>query len=236
MKIQSTNGQQFSCAKSKITPRFVEGHECTQIGTINGENTVFHTSPGGGSAVVYFYNESQLYYFSDSVAALNVRCAFDQKLDFTITRAHTAAKPKSFMREAVKRVHIWFAGRSDELIANSPIAAAERNDCTVKALMEVYKCRYDVAHEMMRRYRRPGRGAHMALTLKTDAKFRQDFEEIKGLGRMTTAQFAQKHPQGRYVIIVKGHALALCDAKIYDYRYRPRATVYNAFKLREDNN
>jgi len=52
----------------------------------------------------------------------------------------------------------------------------------------------------------------------------------------TVAAFARQHQQGRFVIRVKGHVLALVDGHILDnHRRRPRERVKSAWELQPRN-
>ena len=103
-----------------------------------------------------------------------------------------------------------------------PDGMSENNDCVVRALSLAFNLPYVTVHDACAASgRRPRRGmfrsqtdqAIRLLTSKNDASgstfpYRNH--------RPTFAQFAAMHPEGRYIVIKRGHAVALIDGVYHD--------------------
>lgn len=49
--------------------------------------------------------------------------------------------------------------------------------------------------------------------------------------RISLKSFCEKHPVGRYWVGVSGHALAVIDGVVHDYKYGPRRQVTLAWRV-----
>ena len=49
--------------------------------------------------------------------------------------------------------------------------------------------------------------------------------------RITVSKFLQKHPEGRFFCVSKGHAFAIIDGKVYDYKKGPRRQIVAAWRV-----
>jgi hypothetical protein len=121
----------------------------------------------------------------------------------------------------------------------------EVNDCVVRALTIAFDRAYEVVHEACEQAgRRPMRGMYRHQTTKAiqilsgrqDIRLQwadEDSLDTYASKRMspTFAQFAEAHPKGRFIVIKRGHAVALVDGVYYDQRKetcgaRSRVQVY----------
>lgn len=104
-------------------------------------------------------------------------------------------------------------------------AMVETNDCTVRALAAVCPGGYSEAHlafEMLGRRKRKGfntanafsRGIDGLLGIKATRLCPEDNGRSRGMGSVRA--FLKAHPQGRYVITVARHAMAVIDGRVHD--------------------
>ena len=49
--------------------------------------------------------------------------------------------------------------------------------------------------------------------------------------RITVSKFLQKHPEGRFFCVSRGHAYAVIDGKVYDYKKGPRRQIVAAWRI-----
>ena len=107
----------------------------------------------------------------------------------------------------------------------------DKNDCAVRALANVSVLSYPEAHKQISEGgRRKGRGTpwgvlHTVYTVnggkpiyyganmrKLSQKFNAPLQEKS----MTLATFLKENKRGSFVVLVRGHALAVCDGSIID--------------------
>lgn len=107
----------------------------------------------------------------------------------------------------------------------------ETNDCVVRALSLAFNRPYHEVHEICARVgRRARRGMYRAqtdaaiqiITGNSDAKghryiFRDQFP--------TFAQFARENPKGHFLVIKRGHAVALIDGVYHDMNLGPACSA-----------
>jgi hypothetical protein len=124
----------------------------------------------------------------------------------------------------------------------SPDFSGERNDCVVRALSIASGLHYATAHEYCAKAGRPrGRGMYdpqvdraISLIEGKQVEMEWSFE------RRTFAEFARLNPVGRFIVLKRGHAVALVDGVYHDmalsicgarsivrkfYRFEERAPV-----------
>lgn len=123
---------------------------------------------------------------------------------------------------------------SYELFADYRKLYKERNDCTVIAFAVALNTTYGKAHKHMQIVygRQKGRGVyireHPNIGLnKTKHKIGPYTQE----NRISVANFAKKHTQGRYYCLSRGHAFAIIDGVVWDHTYRPRAQITHAVRI-----
>ena len=103
---------------------------------------------------------------------------------------------------------------------NARTIQTEANDCVVRAMTVALERSYEEMHDVCSAAgRQPRRGMpiyeiEQALTkiLSLDTKM----QFIPRSQRMTFAQFVKQNPTGRYVVIRRGHAVALIDGVWHD--------------------
>tara|TARA_Y100000588_G_scaffold170332_2_gene184166 strand:- start:649 stop:1080 length:432 start_codon:yes stop_codon:yes gene_type:complete len=66
--------------------------------------------------------------------------------------------------------------------------------------------------------------------LSSTSKFFFKKGEYSNVNRITLKRFTEKHPEGRYYILVRGHALSVIDGVVYDYEDKPRRQVTRAWR------
>ena len=66
--------------------------------------------------------------------------------------------------------------------------------------------------------------------LSSTSKFFFKKGEYSSSNRITLKKFTEKHPEGKYYILVRGHALSVIDGVVYDYIDKPRRQVTGAWR------
>lgn len=102
----------------------------------------------------------------------------------------------------------------------------ERNDCAVRAMSLVLNRPYSEVHQdLAARGRRDGRGTRNTiisdsmLVLTADVGQRAIESEWLHVRTKapTLATFVRERPHGRYLVLVRGHALAVIDGVVHDW-------------------
>ena len=85
----------------------------------------------------------------------------------------------------------------------------ERADCAVRALTDGTAMPYEQAHAL---FEDAGRKRSQRTKTKTTRKVLREFgrKQILKYG-VTIARFVRLHPEGRYIVRVRGHLLAITD-------------------------
>ena len=121
-----------------------------------------------------------------------------------------------------------------QYIKNNPRTIdTETNDCVVRALSLAFNVEYTKAHELCAKAgRKPRRGM---LRKQTDAVIKQlagkpsaELDKLPRGGRQTLATFARDNAKGKWIVIKRGHAVALIDGVYHDNgteRGLPRSLV-----------
>lgn len=126
-----------------------------------------------------------------------------------------------------------FKNVSDMFSANTK-AMKETNDCTVKAFAVVFDTSYEKAHAHLKhncgRQNRKGIISRevLAPSLK---KTKYKVGPYSKANRITLKNFIEKHGEGRFYVCVRGHALAVVDGAIYDYKEGLRRQVTWAMRV-----
>lgn len=111
--------------------------------------------------------------------------------------------------------------------------AGEKNDCAVRALSIAADIPYFQAHSLFRSYGRPDNRGTLNATI--DALITENFNFYRVSyptgDRPLLWQFAQLHAQGSYLVLVRGHAIALREGAVHDWREGPRRRVIRAYKI-----
>lgn len=109
------------------------------------------------------------------------------------------------------------------------------NDCTVRALSCAKDMSWDEAYN------------HLSLTAQEKATMPDDVEYIdeylnenfkricgcKGNIRITVGEFVDTHPQGTYLITMRGHITCAIDGCIYDTFDPSDRYVWGAYKVKQ---
>lgn len=129
----------------------------------------------------------------------------------------------------------------------------EANDCTVRALANAYAMPYKLAHRIMAKHgRKPKAGLHPAKT--HEALTRMGFSLLGVYGTTKKARFLARvldcQPKsgitlatllssiglGRYVVTIRGHALAIVNGEVLDYGNNlANSHVATVYKLPEQH-
>jgi len=134
---------------------------------------------------------------------------------------------------------IYFKDSNVIATSQSKLAKSERNDCVVRAFMMSLDLPYDKAHKFVAdKFNRVNRkGTYTSAYLKNILGKQKNGKKMRLMGYHPTKVFAdrkklvnpkykketgytvksfmEQHSEGRYFIIVKGHALALVDGVLY---------------------
>lgn len=135
----------------------------------------------------------------------------EQEINKIVKRLQRAMKPK---RSGMK-----FAAANPR-----PDSLGETNDCVVRALSLAFNRDYMEVHEVCAKVgRKPRRGMYR---FQTDAAIQiltgdpgaygTETRQYRRDPMPTFAQFARENPVGRFVVIKRGHAVALIDGVYHD--------------------
>lgn len=132
-------------------------------------------------------------------------------------------------------------------------AADEANDCTVRALANAYGMPYRLAHKIMAKQgRKPKAGLHPLENHKALTRMGFSLQGIHGATKkarflakaldcqpkagITLASLLNSIGLGRYVVTIRGHALAIVDGKVLDYGNNlANSHVATVYKLPEQH-
>jgi len=224
MRLETSNGKKYYCGRLRYAPDYVNGYSSVGSASvvIDGfEATFYMNRLAYRSKITVFELNDEWFYISDEDLKDKVYSG-----EISGTQFITAgAKEK---RKVVKQPsYQLYGGRTHELIGDSKIATKETNDCTVKALMEAARIPYDQAHKRLRPYRGHRKGVHGFHHVMKSFK---DFKHEPLQRPITLGTFVKDAVGGRYVVSVRGHALAVVNGKIYDHSIRPGRKVQNVYK------
>jgi len=112
----------------------------------------------------------------------------------------------------------------------------EKRDCTVRALSAAAGLPYIEAHGIMRSYGRKDRyGVYMSEVLGAMKAAPINGFIITPIGDtgITLKRYIESYCQaGRFLLLIRGHALAVLDGVIHDLgKPKPRARVLNAYRF-----
>lgn len=113
----------------------------------------------------------------------------------------------------------------------------ETKDCMVVSFAEVWGADYPSAHHHMRTQfkRQHRRGVPYKITREKVIDLCPKTLIRKGPyskgNRITIKKFCQSHPEGRYWVFVRGHALAVIDGVVYDHSHRPSRQITCAYRV-----
>jgi len=109
-----------------------------------------------------------------------------------------------------------------QYIKNNPRTIdTERNDCVVRALSLSFNVEYPKVHELCtkagRKYQRGMTRAQTNKVIKQiTGKPSAEMDKLPRGGRQTLATFARDNAKGKWIVIKRGHAVALIDGVYHD--------------------
>lgn len=133
-------------------------------------------------------------------------------------------------------------GYTTQNVKRSTIQSTENNDCVVRAISNVTNCDYDKAHGLVAKHynRRNNRGTSTIAIINHSVDLFNDlgfnYEEVNQVyAKSTINQFVRRNPRGRFLILVRSHALAIVNGVVYDNADRTsgRHKINFAFKIEE---
>jgi hypothetical protein len=107
----------------------------------------------------------------------------------------------------------------------------ERKDCAVRAFSVAACVSYSTAQEIYQRHgRNPNKGTPFFVTERVMAT---EFPDalFTTHNDITLPKFVRLYNKGHYLVHVRGHALAVVDGVIHDWRPRPKTKVRCAWRL-----
>jgi hypothetical protein len=117
---------------------------------------------------------------------------------------------------------------------NYASAEGEKKDCSVRAYAVAACVSYSSAWELFNKFgREPNKGTPNFITEKVikdqfpNALYRCFPWDI----RPTLPKFAERANEGHWVVHVRGHALAIVDGVIHDWKPRPKTKVWCAWRI-----
>jgi len=123
---------------------------------------------------------------------------------------------------------------SKERVFSTSVSYGEKNDCTVKALALSTKLSYEDAHELLRlRGRKNGRGCHSYVwgPAFNDAGYTLVPVFIKAKTVMGIEKDPNFKKSNNYVVLVRGHILAVRDKKVLDWTNGRRHRILAVYKV-----
>lgn len=113
----------------------------------------------------------------------------------------------------------------------------EKNCCTVVAISIVMNISFIKSQKHL--FECCGRVKGKGVTLDNIKKLHGSFKNYKTTvfdfsGQyVTLRKFCEENPQGRFFVLVRGHALAVVDGVVYDHSDKPRRVVKWVMKVEE---
>lgn len=110
----------------------------------------------------------------------------------------------------------------------------DENICTLIALHCVTGVSLEDCNTYLKKfgrtYRRGMLRSEIEESLKNTKKFYFKEGDYSETNRITLKRFIEKHPKGRYYVLVRGHALAIIDGVIFDHCDKPRRQITKAWR------
>ncbi len=123
---------------------------------------------------------------------------------------------------------------SADMFSQNTKSMKETNDCTVKAFAVVFDTTYEKAHAHLKhscgRQNRKGIVSREVI-VPSLKKTKYKVGPYSKTNRITLKNFLEKHSEGRFYVCVRGHALAVVDGAIYDYKEGLRRQVTWAMRV-----
>lgn len=207
---------------------------------VDGHHCRITTNPNKHTKCVYIRIMGQWYYFVDLMIADDLR-VFPLKVPGAMSTVSLQRKrsiknvPVVPIANKARRVKELVQGFSPTLY-DCELAKTERNDCTIRAIMECLNIRYEEAHKLVTESGcrpRPRKGTYTSAMMARTPYFRERFESHSLNNRnVTVAQFLRENPKGTFLVIVTKHAFAIKDGIVIDFTIKPKQRVRIAWKLK----
>ena len=108
----------------------------------------------------------------------------------------------------------------------------ERNDCAVRAYATASCIDYARALELFAKHGRKAK--HGTFLSVTESVVRTEFPNVFAIGypdRPSLASWVSKHTEGHYMVFTAGHAFAVVDGVVHDWKPGERRRVQWTMKL-----
>jgi hypothetical protein len=124
----------------------------------------------------------------------------------------------------------------EPLICEDPVFKEDTNCCAVVAFTKVFDTGYTKAYNFIKkvcgRTHRKGLTQSQVLSIFENVKKgKWKMGKYSKNNRITINQFIKKHPKGRFYCLVRGHAIAIIDGVLYDYKEGGRRQITKAFRV-----
>lgn len=111
----------------------------------------------------------------------------------------------------------------------------EANDCTVLAWCNVFDAPYKSAHTWLKKFGRIYRNGMSRKNVEKSLSACKRAKIVNGpytrKERISVSAFCKKHPVGRYYVLVSGHAFAIKDGVVHDFKHGPRRMITGATRV-----
>lgn len=111
----------------------------------------------------------------------------------------------------------------------------ETGDCTVRAWCNVFDAPYRNAHAWLKKYGRRDRHGMSRTNIERAFDACKRVKVVNGpytrKDRISVSAFCKKHPVGRYYVLVAGHAFAIKDGVVHDWKHGPRRLINWAARI-----
>ena len=114
----------------------------------------------------------------------------------------------------------------------------DKNYCTVVAFMAVFDTDFRTANNWLcikvgRKIRRGMLTSQVQDIFPQLTKYNYKKGPYSSQNRVTIKQFMEKHSKGRYYCLVRGHAIAIVDGELYDFKEGLRRQITSAWRVEE---
>lgn len=119
--------------------------------------------------------------------------------------------------------------------ANTPVEyLGERNDCSVRSFSIAVGISYEKSHALFQFHgRQYGRRTHGSITTRVIMSMTPGAYWARCWPNLTVSRFVGLHANGRYILHVRGHSIALVDGVVFDWSAHPHRRVLSFWKLPE---
>lgn len=123
----------------------------------------------------------------------------------------------------------------NDLVTNIRQTEKDSKFCSVVTFMYVFNTSYDKAHSYLARYGRKKNLGMLREQIKNALEGVRNSKVKYGpytkTNRISLGEFCKRHPEGRYYVLVRGHALAVIGGIVHDCWHKPRRQVTGAWRV-----